>query len=168
MIVVVAALLGGCGGGDDSTTAPATGASGASGASGSTSTTSSDTSTTSDETTTEADTDSSASAGALSADDESQISDTAKTWLTEGGCDLMTDAFLKDQTFEDDRDIACKTFESLFKPPSFDADQITVTKIDGDSMSASATIGDTLGSGVESTYKFKKVDGNWQIDKASL
>lgn len=80
----------------------------------------------------------------------------------------MTDKFLEAQTFEKDRDTACKTFETIFTPPSFDADQITVTKIEGDGSSASAVIGDTLGSGVSSTYKFEKVGDTWQIDQASL
>ena len=39
------------------------------------------------------------------------IESTIKTWILQGGCDLMTDHFLEEQTFSDDRAQACKTFE---------------------------------------------------------
>jgi hypothetical protein len=148
-ILVAAVVLAGCGS-DDSSTSTTAGASGASGVAG-------------QQSTTVAPTD----PGSLD-DDQKAVEETVKTWLTQGGCDLMTDRFLAEQVFINDRDKACKTFETLFQPPSFTADQITVTDITVTGDEATATVGDTLGSGVASTYKFVRSGNGWQIDKASL
>lgn len=142
--------LAGCGDdGQGTTSTDASGASGASGPAGAVETT-----TTGDE--------------SPSGADEKAVEDTVKTWLTEGGCDLMTDRFLAEQVFINDRDKACKTFETLFQPPSFTADQITVADIEVDGDTATATVGDTLGSGVAATYRFVRSGDGWQIDKGSL
>src|SRR5688500_10889499 len=49
---------------------------------------------------------------ATGGDDLAAIEVTVKGWLREGGCERMTDKFLEDQTFQDDPEEACETFES--------------------------------------------------------
>jgi len=105
--------------------------------------------------------------GSLTADDGAAIEDTLKTWLTEGGCENMTDAFLEDQTFNDDPEEACEAFESLFTEPSYSADDVIVSDITGNGDKASAVVSDDI-SNVETTFQLRNEDGDWKIDSADI
>jgi hypothetical protein len=104
------------------------------------------------------------------------IEATIKTWLLEGDCDLMTDGFLEDQTFVDDRKQACKTFEAGFSPPAYTEDDIEVTDVTYVNDKATAIVGGGSGSsgltsgGEEVTSKYKLVlDGDtWKINAAEI
>jgi hypothetical protein len=152
--ILIAALLlaAGCGGEDEpeasTTTSEISGASGATGAAGDAE---------------EAESGSSA----LSTEDEAAIEDTIKTWLTEGGCDLMTDKFLENQTFIEDPAEACETFEGSFSEPLYGPDEVIVSEIEGDGEKATAVVGDEV-SNVESEYKLVNEDGQWKIDSAGF
>jgi hypothetical protein len=151
--VLTTLLFAGCGGDDDepeATTSAVTGATGATGPSDAGD-----------------DGEDSAAAGSLAPEDEAEIEDTIKTWLTEGGCDLMTDQFLEDQTFQSDPGQACETFEQTFTPPDYGPDDIVVSEIEGDGSKATATVGDSI-SDIESTYTLVNEGGQWRIDEAEL
>ena len=105
--------------------------------------------------------------GTLTADDGAEIEDTLKTWLTEGGCENMTDAFLEDQTFNDDPEEACETFENLFTEPAYSADDVIVSDITGNGDRASAVVSDDF-SNVETTFQLRNEDGGWKIDSADI
>lgn len=104
------------------------------------------------------------------------IETTIKTWLTEGDCDLMTDKFLEEQTFNDNPTEACKTFEASFSPPAYSADDIDVTDIEYVNDKATANVGggpegvSVTAGGEEVTSKYTLVneDGTWKIDSAEL
>jgi hypothetical protein len=104
---------------------------------------------------------------ALAAEDESAITETIRGWLTEGGCERMTDRFLEDQTFISDPAQACETFEASFSPPGYDADAILVSEITGDAAKAKATVGDEV-SDIESIYTVVNDDGQWRIEAAGF
>lgn len=153
LAIFVAALMfaAGCGGDDESTTPTTTAASGATGASSSA-------------------TEEDAAGGvqaSLTPDDEAAIEDTIKTWLTEGGCDLMTDKFLESQTFLDDPAEACESFEASFSEPLYAPDDIIVSEIEGDGEKATAVVGDEI-SNVESDYKLINEGDGWKIDSAGF
>lgn len=95
------------------------------------------------------------------------IETTIKSWLTEGGCDLMTDKFLEDQTFIDNRDEACDTFEKLFTEPQYSADDIVVGDVEYADDKATAEVGDTV-TDITSTYNLVYEDGTWRIDSVDL
>ena len=105
--------------------------------------------------------------GTLTAEDGAEIEDTLKTWLTEGGCDKMTDAFLEDQTFIDDPEEACEAFENLFTEPAYSADDVIVSDITGSGDRASAVVSDDV-SNVETTFQLRNEDGEWKIDSADI
>jgi hypothetical protein len=104
------------------------------------------------------------------------IETTIKTWLTEGDCDLMTDKFLEEQTFNDNPTEACKTFEASFSPPAYSADDIDVTDIEYVNDKATAIVGGgpegvsvtAGGEEVSSKYTLVNEDGTWKIDSAEL
>lgn len=104
------------------------------------------------------------------------IETTIKTWLTEGDCDLMTDKFLEEQTFNDNPTEACKTFEASFNPPAYSADDIDVTDIEYVNDKATAIVGGgpegvsitSGGEEVTSKYTLVNEDGTWKIDSAEL
>ena len=104
------------------------------------------------------------------------IETTIKTWLTEGDCDLMTDKFLEEQTFNDDPKQACETFEASFSPPAYSADDIDVTDIEYVNDKATAIVGGgpegvsvtSGGEEVTSKYTLVNEDGTWKIDSAEL
>jgi hypothetical protein len=104
------------------------------------------------------------------------IETTIKTWLTEGDCDLMTDKFLEEQTFNDNPTEACKTFEASFSPPAYSADDIDVTDIEYVNDKATAIVGGgpegvsitSAGEEVTSKYTLVNEDGTWKIDSAEL
>ena len=104
------------------------------------------------------------------------IETTIKTWLTEGDCDLMTDKFLEEQTFNDDPKQACETFEASFSPPAYSEDDIDVTDIEYVNDKATAIVGGgpegvsitSGGEEVTSKYTLVNEDGTWKIDSAEL
>jgi len=105
------------------------------------------------------------------------IESTIKTWILHGGCDLMTDHFLEEQTFSDDRAQACKTFEAAFTAPSYSEEDIEVSNITYANDKASATVGGSSdspaltsgGEPITSTYKLVlSDDGTWQINSADV
>jgi hypothetical protein len=108
-----------------------------------------------------------ATGAAVVAEDAAEIEDAVKTWLLEGDCDLMTDQFLEDQTFEDDPEKACDTFEQSFSPPEYGEEDIAVSDIEVNGAKATATVGDKV-TNVESTYHLVNEDGTWKIDSADL
>ncbi len=99
--------------------------------------------------------------------EEGEVEETIKLWLTEGGCERMTDEFLESQTFNDDPEEACETFEANFAAPSYSADDVVVSDIQIDGEEATATVGDEA-SDIESTYTLTNESGEWQIDSADL
>ena len=104
------------------------------------------------------------------------IETTIKTWLMEGGCDLMTDKFLEEQTFDDDPKQACETFEAAFSPPAFSEDDIEITDVKYVNDKATAIVGGgpegvsvtSGGEEVTSKYTLVNEDGTWKIDSAEL
>ena len=105
--------------------------------------------------------------GTLTAEDGAAIEDTLKTWLTEGGCENMTDSFLEDQTFNDDPQEACESFEDLFTEPAYSADDVIVSDIKGSGDRASAVVSDEI-SNIETTFQLRNEDGKWKIDSADI
>ena len=105
--------------------------------------------------------------GALTSDDQAAISDTITTWLTEGGCERMTDKFLEAQTFISEPEKACSAFESQFSAPGFSADDVVVSDIQGADGKATATVGDDS-TDITSKYRLVFEDGAWKIDSADL
>ena len=104
---------------------------------------------------------------AVATDDEAAITDTIRTWLTEGGCELMTPKFLEDQTFISDPEKACEAFENAFTAPSYSADAVLVSEISVTGTKATATVGDEI-SNVTSTYDLVKDGDVWRIDSVDL
>jgi hypothetical protein len=99
--------------------------------------------------------------------EEGEVEETIKLWLTEGGCERMTDEFLESQTFNDDPEEACDTFEANFSAPSYGPDDIVVSDIQIDGDEATATVGDEI-SDIESAYTLTNESGAWQIVSAEL
>ena len=99
--------------------------------------------------------------------DEEAITETIRGWLTEGGCERMTDKFLEAQTFIDDPEQACETFEAGFTAPSYSADDVVVSEIEVQGDRATATVGDA-NTDITSEYTLVREDGQWKIDKAEL
>ncbi len=100
-------------------------------------------------------------------DDLEAIEATVKGWLLEGGCDRMTDKFLEDQTFIDEPEEACETFESLFSAPAYGEDAIDVTDISYENDKATASV---VSEEIDATtvYHLVNEDGTWKIDSADL
>ena len=103
------------------------------------------------------------------------IESTIKTWLLQGDCDLMTDHFLEEQTFSDDRAQACKTFEAAFSAPSYSEEDIEVSNVTYANDKATATVGGGTsgltagGEEITSTYRLLLADdGTWQINSAEI
>jgi hypothetical protein len=105
--------------------------------------------------------------GSLTPEDGAEIEDVLKTWLTEGGCENMTDSFLEDQTFIDEPEQACQTFEDAFTVPAFSADDVIVSDIKGNGDQASAVVSDDF-SNVETTFQLRNEGGDWKIDSADI
>ena len=106
-----------------------------------------------------------ATGASVVAEDTAEIEGTVKTWLLEGDCDLMTDQFLEDQTFQEDPEQACEKFEQSFSPPQYEEEDIVVSDIEVNGDKATATVGDKV-TGVESIYHLVNEDGTWRIDSA--
>jgi hypothetical protein len=102
------------------------------------------------------------------------ITATIKTWLMQGGCDLMTEKFLEAQTFSDDPKAACKTFEAGFAAPSYSEDEIEVGDITYANDKATATVGGggaavtSGGEEVTSTFKLVRAGDTWKIASADI
>jgi len=111
--------------------------------------------------------DTTATDGALTAEDEEAITETIRAWLTEGGCERMTDDFLEDQTFIEDPEEACETFEQGFTEPAYGPEDVIVSEISGTAEKAKATVGDEV-TDIESRYTLVKDDGQWKIDAAGF
>jgi len=94
------------------------------------------------------------------------IEATVTGWMLEGGCERMTDNFLEEQTFDDDPEQACETFEAQFTPPSYDAEDFEVD-IQYENDKATATVS-SPGIDVASVYSLVLEDGAWKIDSAEL
>jgi len=111
-------------------------------------------------------------------DDASEIEAieaTIRTWLMHGDCELMTDRFLEEQTFNDNPKQACKTFTAGFTTPDYAEDDIEVSNIAYANDKATATVGGggavaitSGGEEVTSTYKLVLDDGTWRIDSAAV
>ena len=107
------------------------------------------------------------SAGETAGTDEEAITETIRGWLTEGGCERMTDKFLEAQTFIDEPEQACETFEAGFTAPSYSSDDIVVSEIEVEGDRATATVGDET-TDITSEYTLVREDGQWKIDTAEL
>ena len=105
--------------------------------------------------------------GSAAGTDEEAITETIRGWLTEGGCERMTDKFLEAQTFIDEPEQACETFEAGFTAPGYSADDIVVSEIEIEGDRATATVGDET-TDITSEYTLVREDGQWKIDKAEL
>lgn len=86
------------------------------------------------------------------------IEATVDAWLVAGGCDLMTDAFLEEQTGESDPAAACESFESSFTP----AEGLTAGDIQYENADAAVEV-DGSGEGA-GTYNLVKEGDTWKID----
>jgi hypothetical protein len=100
-------------------------------------------------------------------EDEQAIKDAVLGYLIEGDCDTMTDKFVEDQTFQDNRREGCEQFEQLHEKPQYDAEDVNITDIRVEGTRASATIGDDV-SNVEADYKLVKEGDTWRIDEVDL
>jgi len=101
---------------------------------------------------------------------EGAVKETIVTWLLEGDCDTMTDAFLKEQVLigdENTREENCDLFENLFVEKQYDADDVKITDVEITGSEATAVVGDDF-SNIESTYTLVEEDGQWRIDSADL
>ena len=107
------------------------------------------------------------SGGPASPDDEQAIKDAVLGYLIEGDCDTMTDKFVEDQTFSDNRREGCEQFEQLHEEPQYEAEDVNITEIQVQGTRATATIGDDV-SNVEAKYKFVKEGDKWRIDEVDL
>jgi hypothetical protein len=105
--------------------------------------------------------------GPASPEDEQAIKDAVLGYLIEGDCDTMTDKFVEDQTFQDNRREGCEQFEQLHEKPQYDAEDVNITDIRIQGTRATATIGDDV-SDVEADYKLVKEGGAWRIDEVDL
>ena len=156
--------LAGCGGDDEASSTQSSG--GGAGGALTASPQETTTTTTPTETTDTSATEDAKPSAPASDEDAEAISDTIKTWLTEGGCELMTDKFLESQAFVGDtREERCKYLEDSFQKPQYGKDDIVVkdVKVEGDT--ASAVVGDNF-SNVEADYDLVRSGGRWQIDEA--
>jgi hypothetical protein len=108
--------------------------------------------------------------GSDSSGPEGAVKETIITWLLEGDCDTMTDAFLKEQVLigdENTRQENCDLFENLFVEKQYDADDVRITDVEITGAEATAVVGDDF-SNIESTYTLVKGEGKWRIDSADL
>jgi hypothetical protein len=94
------------------------------------------------------------------------IEATVTGWMLEGGCERMTDNFLEEQTFDDDPEQACETFEAQFTAPAYDAEDFEVD-IEYENDTATATVS-SPGIDVASVYKLVLEGDTWKIDSAEL
>jgi hypothetical protein len=97
--------------------------------------------------------------------DELAVADTLRSWLLSGGCDLMSDAFLRDQTLahEGTREQRCSYFETIFTTPALTAADIIVKDVTGTPRRATAVVTDDF-SGIEATYTLVNTGDGWLID----
>lgn len=101
---------------------------------------------------------------------EGEVRESILTWLLEGDCDVMTDAFLEDQVLIGDdntREENCELFENVFIEKQYDADDVKFSDVEINGSEASAVVGDDF-SNIESTYTLVEEDGQWRIDSADL
>ena len=105
--------------------------------------------------------------GAASPGDEQAIRDAVLGYLIEGDCDTMTDKFVEEQTFSDNRREGCEQFEQLHQEPRYGPDDVNITDIRIEGTRATATIGDDV-SNIEAKYKFVKEGDKWRIDEVDL
>ena len=70
--------------------------------------------------------------GDLTDDDVAAIADTIVTLDLEGGCDLVTDKYLEDQTFDSNPRRACTTYEAGFVEKQYAAEDLLISDVDGD------------------------------------
>ncbi len=102
-------------------------------------------------------------AGDLTPEDAATIEQLLKTWDMEGGCELMTDKFLEDQTFSSDRKTGCALHEQSVVPKQYTEDDILISNVRGTGEKAKATLGSTI-SDLTVTFTLVNVDGSWLID----
>jgi hypothetical protein len=105
--------------------------------------------------------------GSDSGGPEGEVESTVRTWLTEGGCERMTDSFLEDQTFIDEPEKACETFENLFSEPAYGEEDIIVSDVEIKGRTASAVVSDDF-SNVETTFRLRNEGGSWKIDSTDI
>jgi len=108
--------------------------------------------------------------GSSASGPEGEVEETILTWLLEGDCDVMTDAFLEDQVLIGDdntREENCELFENVFIEKQYDADDVKFSDVEVDGSKATAVVGDDF-SNIESTYTLVEEGGQWRIDSADL
>ena len=106
--------------------------------------------------------------GELTADDEAAITETIRTWAIDGGCDLMTDKFLEDQTFMDDRDEACPVFQAAVVEKLYTAEDLIISDFRGDQQRAKATQTSDIPGDFPVTYTLVNTGSGWQIDSVDF
>jgi len=108
--------------------------------------------------------------GSTTSGPEGAVEEVILTWLLEGDCDVMTDAFLEDQVLIGDdntRKENCELFENVFVEKQYDAGDVKIADVEITASEATAVVGDDF-SNVESTYTLVREDGRWRIDSAEF
>ncbi len=102
--------------------------------------------------------------------DEAAITDTIRGWLTEGGCDRMTDKFLEDQLLGlgDNRQERCDLFEKQHQKPQYSEDQVKREDVKVTGTKASLIVTSDIAPDIKSRYDLVKTGDQWQIDAAEL
>lgn len=107
---------------------------------------------------------SSGGTGGLSAEDAAAIEQVLVTWDIEGGCEYMTDKFLEELTFIEDRDEACAVHESSEVEKQYTADDIVISGIKETAAGARAVLGSDITPDVTVTFFLVEADGAWLIN----
>ena len=101
--------------------------------------------------------------GELTDADVAAIADTIVTLDLEGGCDLVTDKYLEDQTFDSNPRRACTTYESGFVEKQYAAEDLLISDVTGTQRRATATFGSTIAD-LTIEYTLVNEDGTWKVD----
>jgi hypothetical protein len=104
-----------------------------------------------------------ANPGELTEDDVAAIAETIVTLDMDGGCDLVTDRFLTDQTFVSNPERACETYETGFVEKQYTEQDLVISDVRGTQERATATFGSTIAD-LTVEYTLVNQDGTWKVD----
>lgn len=108
----------------------------------------------------------SSTAGPLTSEDQIEIEQTVETWLNDGDCELMTAAFLEQQTFETDPEAACRIFRGEYETNDYATESVTASEFSGDASEAIVTI--TVEGGISADYSLVDDGRGWRIDSVDI
>ncbi len=101
--------------------------------------------------------------GELTEEDVAAIASTIVTVDMEGGCDLVTDTFLEEQTFISEPEQACEAYEKAFVDKQYTEQDLVISEVTGTQEKATATFGSTIAD-LTIQYTLVNQDGTWMID----